>query len=49
MAGFAVDTVLRRAGGERPSRTRSFFVAALAAIAAGVVVYRLLRSAEERK
>jgi hypothetical protein len=38
------DTVLQRAGGERPSRTRSLVAAAVAAVAAGVLVYRVLRS-----
>jgi hypothetical protein len=44
MKTFAVDAVLQKAAGERPSRTRSLFVAASAAVAAGVLVYRVLRS-----
>jgi hypothetical protein len=44
MKGLAVNTVLQRADGERPSRTRSFLAATFAAVTAGVLTYRLLRS-----
>ena len=34
-----------RAQGEQPSRMKSFAAATVAGVAAGVIVYRLLRSA----
>jgi hypothetical protein len=47
MKGFVAKTAVERASGERPSRGRSLLVSAMAAAAAGVGVYRLLRSAEK--
>jgi hypothetical protein len=44
MTGLAAEAVGERLAGGRPSRGRAFVVAAGAALAAGVLVYRLLRS-----
>jgi hypothetical protein len=38
------EAAAQRLAGEKPSRTRSFVAAAAAAVAAGTLVYRLLRS-----
>jgi hypothetical protein len=40
----AVDTVTKRIEGERPSRPKALFAATVAAVAAGVVTYKLLRA-----
>jgi hypothetical protein len=45
MKAFVAKTAVDRAKGERPSRGRSLLVSAMAAGAAGVLVYRFLRSA----
>jgi hypothetical protein len=47
MASMAAETVGRRLAGERQSRTRAFVTACAAAVGAGVLVYKLLRSGEE--
>jgi hypothetical protein len=41
------DTVGRRLGGERPSRTRALTVAAISGVAVGALVYKLLRAEGE--
>jgi len=46
MRPFAIKTAAQRVAGERPSRVRAFFAAAVTAGAAGVVAYRLLRSGD---
>jgi hypothetical protein len=38
------DAAAQRVAGERPSRPRAFFAAAVAAGATGVLVYKVLRS-----
>ena len=43
LAATAAETVIERAEGKRPSRTRAFLVAAAAAVAAGTIAYKLLR------
>jgi len=43
VSASAARTVGRRLGGERPSRTRAAFTAAMAGAATGVAVYRWLR------
>jgi hypothetical protein len=45
MSATALETAARRLGGERPSRARALVTAAVVGTAAGVVTYRLLRSA----
>jgi len=40
-------TAGRRLTGERATRTQAFLTASVAAVAAGIVVYRLLRSGSE--
>jgi hypothetical protein len=47
MTATAAETVAERLEGKRPSRLRALFVAGTAAIAAGVVVYKVLRSGGE--
>ena len=42
-----IDAVTQRAGGERPSRTRSVFAAVMVGGAAAVLTYRLLRSGDD--
>jgi hypothetical protein len=44
MKTLVVDTLIRRAQGERPARGRSLAVAGLAALGTGALVYRLLRA-----
>jgi hypothetical protein len=44
VGGAVGETVGTRLSGQRVSRTRAFFVAAVAAAGAGVLVYRVLRS-----
>jgi hypothetical protein len=39
-----VETTVDRLAGRRPSRMRALFVACVAAVGAGTVVYKLLRS-----
>lgn len=41
-------TVLSRLAGVRPSRTKAFFTASAAAIAGATLVYRLLRSGDDK-
>jgi hypothetical protein len=45
MSATAVETAARRLKGERPSRARAVVTAAVVGTAAGVLTYRLLRSA----
>jgi hypothetical protein len=47
MTSIAVDAAEQRLAGQRPSRPRAFLAACVAAAAAGVVVYRLLRSGDK--
>jgi hypothetical protein len=47
MTATATEAVVERLEGKRPSRLRALFVAGTAAVAAGVVVYKLLRSGGE--
>jgi hypothetical protein len=42
-----IDAVTQRAGGARPSRTRSALAAVVVGGAAAVLTYRLLRSADD--
>ena len=44
MRGVAVKAAAQRVAGERPSRVRAFFAAAVTAGAAGVFAYKALRS-----
>jgi hypothetical protein len=44
MTSVAAEAAAERLAGERPSRPRAFLAACAAAAAAGVVVYKLLRS-----
>jgi len=46
MTSIAVEAAARRLAGQRASRPRAFLAACAAATAAGVVVYKLLRSGE---
>jgi hypothetical protein len=41
---IAAETVAERAAGRRATRTRALLVAAVAAVAAGTVTYKVLRS-----
>jgi hypothetical protein len=41
---MATQTAAKRLAGERPSRTRAFLAAVVAAAGAGVLTYKLLRS-----
>ena len=47
MSSLAAETTAKRLSGERPSRMRALVVACVAAVAAGTVVYKLLRSGGE--
>ena len=47
MSGMATEVVSERLVGGRPSGPRALLVSALAAAAAGVVTYKLLRSGGE--
>jgi hypothetical protein len=44
LTATAAETVVERLEGKRPSRLRALFVAGAAAVGAGVLVYKLLRS-----
>jgi hypothetical protein len=44
MTSIAAEAAERRLAGQQPSRPRAFLAAFVAAAAAGVVVYKLLRS-----
>lgn len=44
MAAYATETVGERLAGHRPSRVRALAAAAVAAVGAGVLTYKLLRS-----
>jgi hypothetical protein len=44
VGGTVAEAAAQRLGGERPSRSRAFIAASVAAVGAGVLVYRLLRS-----
>jgi hypothetical protein len=44
MTSIAAETAAQRVAGQRPSRPRALLAAFAAAAAAGVVVYKLLRS-----
>ena len=44
MATTAVEAAAERAAGGRPSRMRALLVASMAAVTAGTLVYKLLRS-----
>lgn len=43
---MAVETVSERLAGNRPSRTKALAVSVLAALAAGVATYKVLRSGD---
>ena len=47
MTSIAAEAVGRRLAGEQQSRPRALLAACAAAVAAGVVVYKLLRSGSE--
>jgi hypothetical protein len=47
MTSIAAEAVGRRLAGERPSRPRALLAACAAAAAAGVLVYKLLRSGDQ--
>jgi hypothetical protein len=47
MKAFVGDAVAKRLRGERPSRIQAFATAGVAAAAAGVAVYKLLRSSSD--
>jgi hypothetical protein len=47
VGGAVGGTVGTRLAGQRVSRTRALFVAALAAAGTGVLVYRVLRSGDD--
>jgi hypothetical protein len=44
MSGLVTETAAARARGEQPSRARAVVTAAIVAVGAGVVTYRLLRA-----
>jgi len=44
VTSFVAETAEKRLAGERPSRTRAFLVASMAAVGAGALIYRVLRS-----
>jgi hypothetical protein len=44
MSSVVTEAVAQRLAGEQPSRTRAFYAAFAAAVAAGTLVYTLLRS-----
>jgi uncharacterized membrane protein YhiD involved in acid resistance len=44
MAAVATETVGERLAGRRPSRLRALIVSGVAAVGAGVLTYKLLRS-----
>jgi hypothetical protein len=44
VSSVLTETAAERLAGDQPSRPRAFVAAAAAAVAAGVLVYRLLRS-----
>jgi hypothetical protein len=44
VAALATETAAARLAGRRPSRIRALAVAGVAAVAAGTLVYKLLRS-----
>ena len=48
MTSMAAEAAAERLGGERPSRLRALVAAGVAAAAAGVLVYKLLRSGGSR-
>jgi hypothetical protein len=43
---LAAEAAVERLAGGRPSRTRALFAAGFAAVAAGTLVYKLLRSGD---
>jgi hypothetical protein len=49
LSPIAAKAAAERLAGSRPSRVRAFFAAAAAALAAGVLVYKLLRSGDGGK
>lgn len=46
MSGMAVETVSERLVGGRPSRAKALAVSVMAALAAGVATYKVLRSGD---
>jgi hypothetical protein len=46
LTSIAAEAATDRLSGHQPSRTRSLFAAAVAGVAAGVIVYKLLRSTD---
>ena len=46
MTATAAETIVERVEGRGASRLRALFVSTAAAVGAGVVVYKLLRSGE---
>jgi hypothetical protein len=49
VTGTVAEAAAERLAGGRPSRTRALTAAAVAAVAAGTIVYRLLRSRGETR
>jgi hypothetical protein len=48
MSSVVTEAVAERLAGEQPSRTRAFYAAFAAAVAAGALTYKLLRSEPSR-
>lgn len=46
MSGMALETVSERLAGGRPSRSKAVAVSVMAALAAGIATYKLLRSGD---
>lgn len=44
MSSVVTDAAAQRLAGEQPSRPRAFVAAVVTGVAAGVIVYKLLRS-----
>jgi hypothetical protein len=49
MSSAVTEAVTQRLAGDRPSRTRAFYTACAAAVAAGTLTYKLLRSEPGRR
>lgn len=47
MTSIAVEAAARRLAGQQQSRPRALLAAGVAAVAAGVAVYKLLRSGDQ--
>jgi hypothetical protein len=44
VSSVVTDAAAQRLAGEQPTRPRAFFASVVAGVAAGVLVYKLLRS-----